>query len=325
MTKTIVVADSYFASVQAALRLKRAGLRFIGTIKTATTSFPMKYLGNKVLANGRGDRHGVIAKDEASGCRLMAFVWCDRDRRYFITTCASLEDGPPCIRKRWRQIDKAPNAKPEYVQVVVAQPLACYVYYAACGRIDQHNRLRQASLKLEKKIATTLWHRRVNMTLFAMMVVDSFLLMEGCRNNLMTGFRTSRDFFMKLAEELIENTHDSRARRKRKARAEAANDALACPGTNNLLPSHLQTISIIVTKKKKVRGSGNCSFQGRCIECGGHTIWVCQECQRFQPNVKDTQYHICKGDKDDKLCMAKHILFHHPEFVKEPFDYEMDG
>jgi hypothetical protein len=37
-TNIIVVADSYFASVQAALRLYRVGMRFIGTVKTATTS-----------------------------------------------------------------------------------------------------------------------------------------------------------------------------------------------------------------------------------------------------------------------------------------------
>ena len=35
-TDRVVCADSYFASVQAALRLKKMGLRFIGTVKTAT-------------------------------------------------------------------------------------------------------------------------------------------------------------------------------------------------------------------------------------------------------------------------------------------------
>ena len=41
-TDAVVVADSYFASVPAAIRLKEAGLRFIGTIKTATREFPME-------------------------------------------------------------------------------------------------------------------------------------------------------------------------------------------------------------------------------------------------------------------------------------------
>ena len=109
-TDSIVVGDSYFASVQAALRLKSIGLRFIGTVKTATREFPMAYLGNKVMAQGRGDCHGVVSQDEASGTNLLAFCWIDRDRRYFISTCSSLADGPLCLRERWKQIDKTPNA-----------------------------------------------------------------------------------------------------------------------------------------------------------------------------------------------------------------------
>jgi Transposase IS4 len=37
----IVCADSYFASVEAALYLKARGLRFIGVLKTATSRYPM--------------------------------------------------------------------------------------------------------------------------------------------------------------------------------------------------------------------------------------------------------------------------------------------
>jgi hypothetical protein len=119
-TNSIVVADSYFASVQAALRLKKIGLRFIGTVKTATKEFPMAYLGRYQLDGGKGDRHGVICRDEESGTDFLAFVWVDRDRRYFISTCSSLAAGPPCIRWRWKQIDReTPNAPPQYSEVFV--------------------------------------------------------------------------------------------------------------------------------------------------------------------------------------------------------------
>ena len=171
-TNSIVVADSYFASVQAALRLKAIGLRFIGTVKTATKEFPMAHLGSRVMAAGRGDRYGLISKDAATGTDLLAFCWVDRDRRYFISTCSSLTAGTPCRRRRWRQVDQSPNAAPEVVNVVVAQPEACAIYYSGCGKIDQHNRFRKASLLLEKKLKTTLWWIRVNMILFRMCVVD---------------------------------------------------------------------------------------------------------------------------------------------------------
>jgi Transposase IS4 len=135
MTNCIVVADSYFASVQAALRLKRIGLHFIGTIKTAMKEFPMAYLGSHVLAEGKGDRHGIIHTDPESGTQLLAFVWVDRDRRYFISTCSSLANGAPCERKRWRQVDKTPNAAPTCVDITIAQPEAAAIYYSVCGKI----------------------------------------------------------------------------------------------------------------------------------------------------------------------------------------------
>jgi Transposase IS4 len=58
----IVCADSYFASVEAALHLQARGVRFIGVVKTATSSYPMKLLQSKVLPS-RGDWCGSTASD----------------------------------------------------------------------------------------------------------------------------------------------------------------------------------------------------------------------------------------------------------------------
>ena len=210
-TDSIVVADSYFASVQAALRLKSIGLRFIGTIKTATREFPMAHLANKVMADGRGDRYGLLSRDNNTGTSMLAFCWIDRDRRYFITTCSSLADGPPCMRTRMKQVEKNRTAPPVRTHIVVRQPQACALYYKACGSIDRHNRIRQAYLQIEKKHKTVVWHRRVNMSIFGMCVVDAYLLMLGCRTGEDNGFRTCKHFFAQLANELIENTYEQRA------------------------------------------------------------------------------------------------------------------
>jgi hypothetical protein len=35
----------------------------------------MSYLGNKVMNDGRGDRHGVIARDGDTGVDLLAYCW----------------------------------------------------------------------------------------------------------------------------------------------------------------------------------------------------------------------------------------------------------
>jgi ribosomal protein L37AE/L43A len=301
-TNATVVADSYFASVQAAIRLKQIGLRFIGTVKTATKQFPMSYLGNYELQGGRGDRHGVFSRDRESGTNLMAFVWVDRERRYFIASTSSLSAGPPCIRKRWRQVDKTPNAPPELVDVVVAQPEACGVYYGSCSKIDQHNRLRQASLCLERKWRTPLWWRRVNMSIFAMCVVDAYLLAAGCQgSHAYSG--CAKNFFAKLSEDLIENKLDQRNLRKR---AERQQDVVAVAPD---VPAHKQLIAPTPTKRFK-KNNPTHRVQGRCMVCGKYSVHVCRECQLLYPKREDKQFWIC--DKPGKTCMGIHIKEKHP-------------
>jgi hypothetical protein len=81
-----VCADSYFASVGAAKELYRNGLQFIGVVKTATKGFPKNNLTNVEL-HQRGD-FLALASDPTSNKepRMAAFVWMDRERRYFIAT-----------------------------------------------------------------------------------------------------------------------------------------------------------------------------------------------------------------------------------------------
>jgi Transposase IS4 len=311
-TGSIVVADSYFASVQAAKRLMSIGLRFIGTVKTATKEYPMAYLASKEMPHGRGDRHGVLSKTDC-GTTLLAYCWVDRDRRYFISTCSSLAAGPPCIRQRWTQVDRiTPNAEPESLEITIAQPYACYLYYAACGRIDQHNRLRQASLKLETKLKTTMWNRRVNMSLFGMTVVDSYDLAKGCQPRKWDA-RPSTDFFEALAQDLIDNKYEQRALRKRVARAAAAHGRVQQSlGEDGLLPASRQLCGPTPTKRFKKKNP-NHHDQGKCMVCKKTSHAVCRECQDLQPDPRKKQYWICR--KAGLECMGIHILDKHPDKV----------
>ena len=61
-------------------------------MKTATKTFPMAYLSSIELDEGRGQRVGVVLKSNWART-MMAYVWMDRDRRYFISTASSLQDG----------------------------------------------------------------------------------------------------------------------------------------------------------------------------------------------------------------------------------------
>ena len=122
--------------------LFRNGLCFIGVVKTATRGFPKAFLSSVELAN-RGDFLALkrVPADNESKPALGAFVWMDRERRYFISSAGSLEDGTPYIRNRWRQVNQTPNAAPEQVTFSIKQPKIAELYYSTCAAIDKHNRL----------------------------------------------------------------------------------------------------------------------------------------------------------------------------------------
>jgi hypothetical protein len=306
------LADSYFASVQAAIRLYSIGLRFIGTVKTATKEFPISYLGNCVMAEGRGDRRGLLSRNDTDPCSLLAYCWVDRDRRYFIATCSSLAPGNPAIRWRWTQVVPNSNVLPVFKECIVQQPQAAETYYNSCAKIDQHNKCRQAELMLERKVKTKEWWRRVSHSLVAMCCVDSYLLMVGCRGTRDNGFSTARHFFDKLAELLIDNTFEARNLRRRADRALAAANALAIT-TDEMLETHLQTIAPTPTKKRK-KNNPNRMAQGLCMVCRKSATSVCRECQRYQPDTQCRQYFIC--NKPGKICMGIHITRCHPHAVR---------
>jgi hypothetical protein len=91
---------------------------------------------------------------------LLAFVFCDRNRQYFISSCSNISPGPD---------------EPVRVDMSLDCPKAAAIYYSTCGKIDQHNRCRQDTLKLEKKIETKQWDHRV-MELF------EGIMSNGCRD-----------------------------------------------------------------------------------------------------------------------------------------------
>ena len=72
-------------------------MRFIGVVKTATRQYPMAYL-LRVALQDRGDRKGLITRGDDGQPSVLAFVWMDRQRQYFISTASSLDAGTPYTR-----------------------------------------------------------------------------------------------------------------------------------------------------------------------------------------------------------------------------------
>jgi len=196
-TTRVVCADSYFASVATAQQLLGMGLRFIGVVKTATRGFPMASMSTAPLG-ARGE-HFSYKHTSADGVTdLMAVVWVDRERRYFIASASSTIPGKPYTRLRWRQGDESAAR----VTLTVPQPQVAETYYCCCSQIDRHNRCRQDDLQLEDKIVTHDWSMRVNLSLLGMCIVDSLLLYSGARGA--AAGHNQNEFYEDLAEQLIE-------------------------------------------------------------------------------------------------------------------------
>ena len=92
-THRIVCADSYFALVTEAELLYLNGLKLIGVVKIATRKYPMAYLSSQEL-DKRGDRYGLVKRNKIPhGCDLLAYLWMDQYRRYFIASGSSMYYG----------------------------------------------------------------------------------------------------------------------------------------------------------------------------------------------------------------------------------------
>jgi hypothetical protein len=310
-TDRTTVGDSYFASVGAACTLDERGMGFIGVVKTATKRFPITYLSNLEMQE-RGDRHGVVTRGANGVTTLMAFVWMDRDRRYFIASASSLQAGLPHVRSRWRQVNTEQNAEAERIQVTVQQPKACETYYSACGKIDQHNRHRQATLMLENKLPTQEWSRRVNMTLFGMLVVDAWLAFSECTQ----ACETQKEFYSLLAEELIDNTYDDEgliARRRRNQEDGTDISPLLYRGSG--MPRSGVNSHITPTKRKRTVKGQQTSYlmQGRCTQCSKKTTSCCSDCvdsMEIDAGNRPKSAWICTT-RDGHMCYANHMLVCH--------------
>jgi hypothetical protein len=85
----------------------------------------------------------------------------------------------------------------------IPQPKIAEMYYSTYGAIDRHNRLCQDDLRIEKKIKTKDWSRRVNLSIFSMIVVDTWLVFNAMRNT-PTDELNQKEFYSVLSEELID-------------------------------------------------------------------------------------------------------------------------
>ena len=312
-TNRLVCADSYFASVPAAILLHDNGLKFVGVVKTATKKFPMRHLSSVELEE-RGDTYGMVRRKtpNSNECDLLAYVWMDRDRRYFIASGSSMAEGKPYNRRRLRQVNEEANADPEHVDLEVRQPKASELYYSACAMVDRHNRCRQDDLDLEKKLGTQDWSKRLNMSLVGICIVDAWLAYSQ-----VTQFKQEiqSEFYSFLAEELIDNRVDEGVRGRVRRRSthqhtfDGTSPVIATDGTLRCGVS----VHLTPTKRKRHNRYGNETsylLQGQCMICKRKTSHVCNECEHDPEWVRGAW--LCHT-KTGRSCFAQHIDLTHQD------------
>ena len=189
----------------------------------------------------------------------------------------------------------------------VPQPKAAEIYYSCCGKVDQNNRHRQDTLRIEHKLETNNWAARVNMSIVAICIVDTWLVWK------LTTEATQKqpNFYRDLAEELIDNTFDSGGMSRHVWRSQQPRTSpknvlfsrkLGSPRAG--LNAHLTP-----TKKKRKKKDGtltNQAKQGYCIECRMKTKYLCSQCVDEDPHDKKDETYLC-GSESNRPCFANHI------------------
>ena len=307
-TDRCVCVDSYFASVNAVTVMRTMGLHFIGVVKTATKKFPMSYLSNLELVQ-HGDYNGLVARGTNGQPTMLSFIWMDRDHHYFIA-CVIVRFWHSVFSEQWCQVSLELDALPENVELTIPQPKVTEVYYRTCGVIAQHNRYRQDNLKTEKKLETKKWDLRVNLTIFLMIVVDTWLVYS----QVMGSTELQSEFYVHLAEELIDNNIDSQPQRRRNSGEDGSdsNDespVMTCTGRVHAgVSCHLTP-----TKHCCRTGDGELTvqrLQGHCIECGKKTTYLCSACMDNDDESKTPW--LCHTEKQP-ACFASHYKHTHLE------------
>ena len=236
-TERVILGDSYFASLKTCRALKDVNLRFIGPVKSCHAGFPQKYFNN-LRMNNRGEHYALYTIDDSDRLEIMAYTWMDKNRMQYVSTASSTYHGESFERNRLRQVDKDKHAAPVMQHLQVRQPEACEDYFVGNGMIDEHNRLRQSSFQLERKLKVRDWDLRVNHGILGMVDVDTirFGRAMGWWPDI-----TPHEFYLDLAHEMIDNDITSHRRTRGSVASQFASVPCQKVSRKALVPNLIDT------------------------------------------------------------------------------------
>ena len=154
---------------------------------------------------------------------------------------------------------------------------------------------------------------RVNLTIFSMIVVDTWLVYSQATGST----ELQSEFYVRLAEELIDNNIDSRLRCQRNSGEDGSdrNDesrVMMCTGRVRAgISCHLTpTKCCHRTRYGELTAQ---RLQGHCIECGKKTAYLCSACMDNDDESKTPW--LCHTEKQP-ACFANHYKHTHLESYK---------
>ena len=278
----LVIADSYFASVNTALALKRNGLYFVGPVKTNTKKFPRTYFDVKSGVMKRGDTK--FLECETEGTHLLAFRWKDITMKDFISRYGS--NGRNCeYHEKFRYIGD------EKKIMRVQKSSSCNEYFENFHIIDVHNHYRQSGLNLEQAWRTRNWRHRILATVLGIIEVDTYLLMSQDHPHL-----RHKDFTLQLVHDLTHNNFFSEERVSQRQRINDEN-------TNPIDITAHRNISI--KSIPGVRSTNACNkMRASCMICRKQTYHCCNGC-----SSRNSIHGICipKGFHGEETCLKQHL------------------
>jgi hypothetical protein len=194
-TGRTVVADSAFGGVQCCDDLLKHGIYSICCVKRATRRFPMQLLkelpstprsGEVLTMESTLQVKGPYAaatencpssttcdcENGAHGSRILALRWSDKVDKFFISSCGTTLPSEPLKRKRFRDSDTSSKPEPYWKYTPIVKVIE--EYWSIAPMIDQHNRYRQGTLRLERVWKTHKWYHRVYATIFGMVFTDAY-------------------------------------------------------------------------------------------------------------------------------------------------------
>ena len=169
----VVLGDSWFGSVKAAVGLAQEGFEAILQVKQNHGLYPKNVITD-ILKDAPGGAKVVLSGTHPSGVELVAtgYKYNKKSVLYFVSTpnAGSTEDGEDPYEMKFSDENGNIHIRE------VPRPALVSFFFQHCNAVDVHNHLRQSSLRLEKKWVTFDGYFRLATTLLGMNVVDTYRL-----------------------------------------------------------------------------------------------------------------------------------------------------